>query len=429
MTARPLRIVARNHYGACSPLLEALARSGHQIVSGGAADVLLIDLDPPVFGYRELIDRYKALGATVLLYPHGVAPPVYYDGLFEPYVHVDGNLVIGAGNAELLRRMDYPTPTHAIGWSLCEQRPFRACRNVRQVLFAPMHPAGDGLPERYRAQNAATFRQLVDGPWDVTVRYIGTLEQNGLSPVDGVRFLPAQPEVSVAEIDEADAVVAANGTFPCLAVARGVPTVVYGQLQPAQYGIAGEPTIPLRRLDAYRDYLRYPFDVEDGPLDEVLHGAASSDEAIAEWRRRFIGEPFDDQAFVGLVERIVAGGSGPVQLDDLRSHVVAAFADELHERPELLAAYAGEYGADDDATLIVWGAGQQPDKLTATVQRAVAAAGLDEDELPDVLLLPHADLAAVDRCLAERVDALLSDWPTCGQLAELPRHELVQACS
>ena len=46
----------------------------------------------------------------------------------------------------------------------------------------------------------------------------------------------------------------------------------------------GEELCTLRNVDRYGDYMRYPFDVADGPLDEVVHAAARSEEPIAEWQ-------------------------------------------------------------------------------------------------------------------------------------------------
>jgi hypothetical protein len=418
----PLRVAVKDHLGESVPYARALVRAGHQIVRNGPADVLLIDLDAPRFGFRPIIDHFKAGGAKVLLYPHGAGTMLGHDGLWEPYEHVDANLVVGPGQAELARRMEYPAATHVTGWSLCEQRPFRPRADVRHVVFGPTHPAGDGsLADSHREMNAETFARLLEGPWRLTVRHIGTLEQNGLWHADGVTFVTGKFDAATAEIDTADAVVAGDGTFPSLAIARGVPTVICGQGHPPMYGIPGEPVPTLRFADRYMDFIRYPLDASDGPLDEVVHAAARSEAPIAEWKRRFVGEPLDEAAFASLVERIAWSG-GPAAIDETRAFTVAALADEVLERPELLAAYAAAFGPDDDATLIVWGLGLEDEALLAGVQSAAVAAGLDADRLPDILLLPLEGGADADRRLAERADALLSDWPGAGRLGELPRY-------
>ena len=420
--SRPISFTVKDHGGKAMKLAIALHQAGHKLVETGPADLFLIDLDPPLFGYRELIDAHKAMGAKVLLYPHGAAPALEYDGLYEPYEAIDGRLVIGPGHSELLRRIDYHAPAPAIGWSLCDMLPFRARRDVRSVLFAPLHPSGYGtLVDEYRQANAEAYARLLKGPWDLTVRHLGTREQNGLWHADGVNFVQGNMDNGYAEIDAADAVVAGEGTFPSLAIARGVPTVYYSQTMPAAYGVPDEQTVPLRRADRYRDYVRYPFDVADGPLDEVIHAAARSEAPIADWKRRFIGEPFDAQRFVALMERMVLEPPAPSAIDATRDLTVAAFADELLERPALLADFADRFGPDDDATLVVWGPGVEGDALLETVQQAVLAAGIDDERLPDVLLLPLPGTPAVDRALAARADALLSKWPAAGLVGELPR--------
>jgi hypothetical protein len=98
-----------------------------------------------------------------------------------------------------------------------------------------------------------------------------------------------------------------------------------------------------------------------------------------------------------------------------------AFADELLERPELLASYAERFGPDDDATLVVWGVGVEADVLLAMVQVAAEAAGVGDDRQPDILLLPLPGSPEVDRVLAERARAVLSEWPPVGRLGGLPR--------
>lgn len=419
---RPLVIAVRDHRGGVAPLAKALADAGHIIVQAPTpAEALLIDLDAPLPQYRVMIDMYRALGAAILIYPHGGGSMVtVYDGLYEPDPTITANLVHAPGLAESLRRVQYPAPVRTIGWTLCEQRPFRPVRDVRRVLLAPMHPCDGVLSDVFRERNADAFRQLLTGPWELTVRHMDGIEQNGLWPVDGVRFVTAHGRPAEEDIDAADVVVAAQGTFPHLSVALGAPTVLYTQLNAAMYGQPGEPPGRLLHPDRYRDYLRHPFDLEDGPIDEILHAAARDGESVATWRRRFVGAPFDPVAFARLVEGLVATPEGDVALDDLRSHVTVAFADELAERPELLAAYAADHGPDDDATLVVWGPGEPGEQLLATMQDALTRAGVADAVTPDVLLLTHGSFPAVESRLAEVAHAVLSDWPQAGALAALP---------
>jgi hypothetical protein len=420
MPSRRLRIAVCDHHQASLPFARAVHGAGHELVTVDA-DVLLIDFDPPLKAYRDMIDKHAQAGAKVILYPHGVGGPnLSYDGLWEPYERVDANLVNGYGQAEFLRRIDYPAPVHVVGWTRGETRPFRARAAVEHVVFAPLHTNADGsMAAQFKAANAATFKQLVEGPWRVTVRHVGTLEQIGLWPVDGVTFVDGRKSPQYAEIDVADAVVAGEGTFPNLAIARGVPTVIYNQAAPV-LGLPGEEPAPLRRGSRYLDYIRYPFDVADGPLDEVLQAAAGDDAAIAHWRRRFHGDAFDVRAVVSVIEGIVAG-EAPVRIDPTRRFTTLAFADELVEHPELLRAYAEQVTAADDASLLLCAPGLGADALLALAETAIEAAGVAMDALPDALLAPLPASPATYRALAERADAVLSDWPGVGPLRRTPR--------
>ncbi len=422
---RRLKVAVADHNGKALSFVRALALGGHALTAEPPADLFLIDADPPRIGHRPIIDKHKSAGATVVLYPHaggGARAILQYDGLWEPYEGVDVALVTAVGQAEVLRRLEYPKPTYAIGWTYCEQRPFTPRDRIRHVVFAPTHPNADGsMDKTWREDNANVFRRLLEGPWRVTVRHIGTLAENGLWEQDGVTYVNGRLSAQLTEIDAADAVVASEGTFPTLAIARGVPTVSYAHEFPMGLGLPGVAPVKRRREALYGDYIRYPFDVADGPLDEVLHAAARSDEPIAEWRRRFIGPQMNPRDVLGILERAALDPRPAVRLDPTRRFATVAFADELVERPELLRTYAGTFTAADDATLIVYAPGLDGNGLLALAERAVEAAGIDGDALPDVLLPALAGSPEADQALAERASAVLSEWPPVGALGRLPR--------
>jgi hypothetical protein len=421
----PLRIAVKDHFGKSDALVHALALAGHEVVPANVkADILLLDFDPPEFNYRELIDRHKELGAKVWLYPHGAGAQLEYDGLFEPYEQVDGRFVLAPGYVDFLRRIEIDQVAHVIGYPWCDQRPFRPCRQVRNVLFAPTHPSGYGtLADHFAAANRETFAQLLEGPWNVTVRHIGSLEQNALWEADGVEYVPGNFKLSTDDIDRADLVVAGEGTFPTLAIARGVPTIMTSQVKPIMYGIPGETPTKLRRPERYADYIRYPLDVEDAPLAELIEIAAASEEPIAAWKRRWVGKTFDPNRFARLVEQAVRNAE-PVEpeLEPTRTFTVAGFADEIAERPELLADYVARFTAEDDATLVLWGPGYNERAVLEMTEAAIGAAGIDPNRLPDILLLAGQRSEAA---LAERASAVLSEWPASGALGALPRLEAV----
>lgn len=298
-----MRFVAKDHLGESSPLIHALTEAGHELTADGPTDLFLIDLDPDMWGYRDLIDFYRECGAVVLQYPHG-APisTLCYDNIYRPYEGVDGQLTYGQGEIDFFRAIDVERPARIMGWTLCRQFEFRPTIAPKRIVFAPTHVNGDGTIDDSRAKaNADVFQQLLDGPWELVVRYLGDMERLGLWQDDRVfRYVAGSFDMTTVEMDAADCVVAGAGTYPCLAIARGVPTIMYGQFAAAVYGLEGEEMKPLRTLDKYRDLVRYPFDVEDAPL-ETLITLACSYEAI-EWKKAWIGEPFNAAAFVELIE-------------------------------------------------------------------------------------------------------------------------------
>jgi hypothetical protein len=93
-----------------------------------------------------------------------------------------------------------------------------------------------------------------------------------------------------------------------LGVARGVPTVFYGQIAPDDdYG--PDDRHPAQHWPLYRDYVRFPLDAVEEPdadLLSLLIRACATDADIATWRDLFVGPAFDPGAFARLVESILA---------------------------------------------------------------------------------------------------------------------------
>jgi hypothetical protein len=152
----------------------------------------------------------------------------------------------------------------------------------------------------------------------------------------------------------------------------------------------------------------------------VLHAAARSDAPLADYKRRFHGEPMNPLTVASNIEGI-ADGEAPVRIDPTRRFTTLALADELVQRPELLRDYVAGVRPQDDASLLIYAPGLEANGLLALTEAAVAAAGLDIETLPDALLAPLPGSPATYRALAERADAILSDWPAIGPLGKLPR--------
>lgn len=148
----------------------------------------------------------------------------------------------------------------------------------------------------------------------------------------------------------------------------------------------------------------------------VPHGRPDE---LAAALRRFVDEP----ALLGRMQAAIPAPKGfDAYLDELLDHyagatadrraranrvpgarrfAVLAAADDLVADTELLRAYGSAFSADDEATLVVHGASE----LLPALEAAIASAGLDGEDAPDMMALLDVD-ASED--LAGRVDAVLA---------------------
>jgi hypothetical protein len=300
-------IAFRKHQNKALVLGKALKRGGYNIVDSPIpADALLIDHDIKEFGHQEHVDRFHDAGKPVFIYPHGAAPLLCWDGIHEPSKKIKANFVTSKGHQQVMRRYGYPIPTHVIGWYLCEQKSWEPTDGYK-VLFGPIHPMMGYVfmfPEDLEA-NRRTYERLLEIEGiDLTVRHIGGLQHNGLWEDVRATIYQGKTDQNLDLIRQADLVIA-NGTMAYTAIALGIPTIMLNQLTPAR-----EPDIhTLERMEAvsvdkYEKYMRYPFDVEnDTDLSKVMWDACNREPK--QWRKRFIGDQFDPEKFVELVEELI----------------------------------------------------------------------------------------------------------------------------
>lgn len=300
-----MNVMMLGHQGKEDGLARALNACGHTFVQNpDQADCLFVDHDDPGFGPRRaLLEMFRERGKATFMYPHGAGIMLSWDGLIEPFP-VTAHFTIGEGQREVMRRYKYPAATVAAGWSLCLQRPFVPVAKVKRVLFAPIHPPSNPdfppFPE-HTAANQAAFHACRSLDAELTVRCIGTPQANGLPDIDPVVYVQGDYDNSVAEIDEADLVVGCD-TFASLAVARGKPVVQFGQDINSRGEQGDRPQV--KHWADYKDYMRYPFDITDGPMSDVAAAAAVGSPEADEWRQLFVGEPLKPQAFGRIVEQL-----------------------------------------------------------------------------------------------------------------------------
>lgn len=376
-----------DHQGKSLPVTHALTSLGVQLVDDPRfADFVLIDHDYPPHGRLPIVEACVAAGGRAYIYPHGANANLmtHWDGLVPVSPLLSGVLVTSYGHAEVARRFGYEHPVFVVGWTFCEQRERKPLKpGVERVLFGPAHPpwATD--------RNTEIFARLREIPAQLAVRHIGSLEENRLpAPVEGVEYLAGtmhEFDTMLAQIDAADVVVSDQGTFSSLAVARGVPTVIWD----SDFALNNEGDREALNAARYRSFMRYPFDAEDGDLWDVIQAAAADVERAADWRARFIGDPLDPRALLRALlngpYRATSDGRPAEEGDTALLHAGA-----------LAHVQVGRFDAAD-----------------ALATRAVAGA-LDLELLNDLAVIRanrglHADAEALLRaCLAldpERIDA------------------------
>lgn len=239
--------------------------------------------DQAIYGRAEKLSNMRG---RVFIYPHSARPNVIFDIEKEPDV-ITAEFVVTEAHAEIMRMYGYKKPIHAIGWHLCEMKSFHK-KDPVNILFAPIHPRNHDMDKKI---NKETFNILRKLDINLTVRLIGEPEECGLRRAEypNVVWTEGSLVPSVTQIDEADVVVAYE-TFAYLSVARGIPTVMFGEDMPTHLIPRDRPVKFPKHWYNYLAWMRYPLDIRDGPPMKMLERAARSDEDIRGWRYRMIGE-------------------------------------------------------------------------------------------------------------------------------------------
>lgn len=292
-----MRVTFHDHGGKGARLAAALHAAGHETVPGGG-DVALIDHDY----YAEICDAHE----VVVVYPHGGNVMLDWDG-FALHPHVRLCLTHALGHAEIMEGYGLGVPIVPVGWCFSDLAESRYTEQVRSVLFAPMHPLANGyLNPVFAEANRQALAKLLAAEINVDVRIFGSPVGYGLDPSTPVRWVPGG-NLTHRDIDAADLVVA-EGTTLALAVARGVPVLTFGADIEPDMGRDGVVR-PAHWAD-YAATMRYPYDLDDGPLDHLVASVTQHDSSVAYWRARFVGGAFDPdvavRAIVAAAERAEA---------------------------------------------------------------------------------------------------------------------------
>ena len=291
----------------------ALEKAGHwRTFRKIGADFLFVDHDigPKGIGIRRGIELAHNNGVPVFIYPHSARPNVMAD-THAPWPHTRALFTISEGHKEVLQALNYPCPVEVTGWTYSEIRPFKQVIPGKKinVLFAPIHPNANGyLNHEDRALNRRVYNLLVNMPEiNLTVRHINSLKLNGIIRCvnDQAVFVEGKTDGTTKEIEEADVVIGSY-TLAYITVALGKPLVMMGEQMRPHVGNTEGLIFYSKNWEKYREIMRYPFEIEDVLISydaalEMLTTAMSKSQAVEDWKRRFIGQPFDSDRFVEKV--------------------------------------------------------------------------------------------------------------------------------
>lgn len=264
------------------------------------------------YEFRGPIKQAEIYNVPVFIYPHSVRPNIPFDLTDDYYRNTRALITIAEGHKEILRRLKYPYPVEVMGWTYTDIIPFKpreVTKGKIRVLFAPIHPVGTGfLPDDERELNAKTYSLLL-GLMDkihLTVRHVQPLEHNNLWLDTRVKYTQGSLNGTTEDMEKADVIIGAF-TYAHMAVALGNPLIMLGEgIRPHNTPRKNGLLIYGKQWEKYRDYLRYPFNIEDcqtsDDLLNYINISMQKNYAVEDWKERFIGKPFDDEYFVKKLE-------------------------------------------------------------------------------------------------------------------------------
>ncbi len=286
------------HQGKESGYVKAmLARGWRETKDPGKARFIFSDSN--VLHRGKSLDVYSRQGAKIFIYPHAAIPNLFWDMPGHDFSRkIDCHFVPAPGHVQVMRAYGFPYPIEVIGWSFSRLLPFKPRKEIKRILFGPIHPNSNGfLCALDRSINRRAFEALLRIAGlceaEVIVRHIGDVKANGIWKAGGVTYIQGEKNLSTVEIDQADLVVSSQ-TFLYLAVSRGIPALGMGEGNPVRWGGTEAALQSVHSWEKYKDILVYPLDIlEGGDPISLLERATCSDEPIKEWRERMIGEKFD----------------------------------------------------------------------------------------------------------------------------------------
>lgn len=295
-----MKFYINNYQNKSEPFKRALVSAGH-VYDTEAPEVALFDRDWFIHNdQKPRPEVMKYLNSNVMVYPHSALPPWWYDGLVPLQDYVKCVFVIGEGQKRAMRIIAPGANVQTTGWPWSKVLPFQQPQEIRNILFAPIHPAGGRLrPEAIEANQSImqALKKLDPKKYRISIRFIESRIRQGLNRNEAFHWVRGVADNSTTDIDKADLVIA-EGTMLHLAVARGKPAIGINQHLPCRANKASDKYIP-HNWEKYGPDIAYPINYGDAPLSELIERAMTEQ---VQWRKDFIGQEMDPAKFAKKVE-------------------------------------------------------------------------------------------------------------------------------
>jgi len=297
---------------AADPFISALEFAGyHRTHNMINADCMFIDCEHGGEAKANIFEFAKR--RPTFAYGHTPYSYFIWDGIYEP-APVACNFVVGDGATMGMKAYGYPYRVEKIGWTGCQINDFRPTPGTR-LLFAPPHLLGNGKyprPEQYDlVKNTAMFLSRNLNWFESVVVSCApqSIMASGLDPlIDGrVEWeyfdayqakYPRKHALSL--IWETDLVIS-SGTFGYISAATGTPTIMIGYRDWTPGTMSGIA----KHYDLYRSHFAYPLTIEAMTIEEVMAVRTKRNDAVEEWKRLNVGDPFDEDKFISIVREYV----------------------------------------------------------------------------------------------------------------------------
>jgi len=265
------------------------------------ADFFLIDCEGRDVKRDKLLERLN--GRPVFIYPHTPLTSWLWDGVYEP-IPVARNFVFSSAAEDVMEAYGYPYPVEVVGFTRCEILPYQPTSGTR-LLFVPARPRKDGGKHaeldlsvlHFILSNQKHFESITI----CTIRDYAFPDLKDTSRIKVIRTdpkaVPSPTQDMVDRIDNADIVIGVH-TTGALAVARGKPTIFYGQQFPPDTVTGCTPA----HYDTYGDLLRFPVTIEEMTIKDVLDVRKFDCPRVEEWKQMNIGSPFSADKFIRTIK-------------------------------------------------------------------------------------------------------------------------------